>query len=66
MTKLERIQSSIASLDPSEFATLRDWLIEFEEQAFDAQIERDVKAGKLDHLLAEARKNARENRGEDL
>jgi hypothetical protein len=64
MSKLERIQSSIATLDPRELAKLREWLIEFEERAFDARIERDVKAGNLDPLITEALANLDAGRGE--
>lgn len=58
MTKLEQIQTEIAELPEAEVAQLRDWLNEVAEQEWDAQIERDAAAGKLDHLIAEARASA--------
>ena len=39
---------------PDDLAKLRDWFEEFASQLWDAQIERDAKAGKLDRLAAEA------------
>ena len=53
MTKLEEIESAISKLPPDEVGKLRAWLDEFSSQQWDAQIERDAKAGKLDRLAAE-------------
>jgi len=54
MTKLEQIQSTIAALDASEIAKLREWLDQLDARLFDEKIERDVKAGRLDKLAADA------------
>jgi hypothetical protein len=54
MTRLEQIEEEITKLSPEEFATLRDWVIEHDWEAWDRQIERDVAAGKLDRLMKEA------------
>ena len=55
MTKLEDIEKAVTQLSDDERAKLRAWLDELDEQAFDAKIERDAKAGKLDWLINEAR-----------
>ena len=55
MTKLEDIEKAVATLSAEERAKLRARLDELDEQAWDDQIERDAKAGKLDWLLEDAR-----------
>lgn len=57
MTKLEKIQTEISELPEGEVAILRTWLNEIAAQEWDAQIERDAAAGKLDDLMAEALAN---------
>ena len=54
MTKLEKIQSSIAELSPREIAELREWFAELDARLFDEKIERDAKAGKFDKLAGQA------------
>jgi hypothetical protein len=53
MTKLETIRTEITELPEADVMQLRAWLDEYAEQRWDAQIERDAAAGKLDHLIAE-------------
>ncbi len=52
---MEVIQKSIEALSDQERSKLSAWLLELQEQAFDDAIERDLKAGKFDKLIAEAR-----------
>lgn len=59
MSKLETIQKAIAELSTEELAKLRAYLDELEADHWDAQIERDANAGKLDHLIEKARANYR-------
>lgn len=66
MTKLEAIEKAITELSDDERAKLRAFLEELEEQAFDARIERDAAAGKLDKLEERARENYRAGRVKDL
>ena len=66
MTKLEQIQSSIEALPAGDVAKLREWLAELDARLFDERLERDAKAGKLDHLIAEARANLKAGRGEEF
>jgi hypothetical protein len=54
MTKLEAIEKKIAGFSPEELAKFRHWYAEFDAAAWDQEIERDVKAGKLDALADEA------------
>ena len=55
MTKLEKIEQDISSLDPNDVRKLADWLDEYKAELWDRQMEADAKAGKLDKLIAEAR-----------
>jgi hypothetical protein len=52
--KVEEIKRQILELSREEIAELRDWLEERNWQAWDAQIESDVRAGKLEGLVSEA------------
>ncbi len=54
MTKLEDIEKSVSSLSPDEMATFRKWFDALDAQQWDAQIEADAKAGKLDALAKAA------------
>jgi hypothetical protein len=50
MGNYQTIQRSIEELPAADRARLRDWLVELEELRFDAQIEQDAAAGRLDAL----------------
>ena len=50
MRKIEKIEHEIQGLSPSELAAFRRWFREFDAEAWDRQIEEDIKAGKLDAL----------------
>ena len=56
MRKLEEIERQISELPREEFAKLRDWFMEEDAKAWDAQIEADVRAGKLDEFGNAARR----------
>ena len=57
MRKVEHIEEQIRQLSSAEFAELRNWILEQDWKAWDAQIERDVAAGKLDALVSEAKQD---------
>lgn len=57
MTRIEDIEKAAELLSPDDLARFREWFEEVDARLFDAKIERDAKAGKLDKLLAEARAN---------
>ena len=50
MSALTEFQEAITQLSPSEQQQLAHWFEEELEDAWDAQIEEDVKSGKLDVL----------------
>ena len=51
---VQQLESAVANLSREEFYTFQRWFEEFAANAWDQQIEDDVKAGRLDHLIAEA------------
>ncbi len=55
MSKIEQLEQTVSNLSLEDFAQFRAWFLEFEGRVWDAQIEADLKAGKLDQLIAEAR-----------
>jgi hypothetical protein len=59
---LEDIAERIRNLSGTELAEFRKWYAEFDAQAWDTQIEADVKAGKLDKAAEAARKAQQEGR----
>ena len=62
MGKIERLEQEIRALSDEEFAELRRWIIEYDAEAWDREIEADAKAGKLDHLGEEALRDYAEGR----
>jgi len=54
MTRVEAVESQVRSLTAEELAAFRAWFAEYDWQAWDAQLERDVADGKFDKLAAEA------------
>ncbi len=54
MSTVEEITHAIAQLPPEQVAQIRVWLAEYEERAWDEQIEQDVRAGRLDALAERA------------
>jgi hypothetical protein len=54
MGKVEKIEQEVQTLSPAELAQFRVWFLEFDWAAWDDQLERDVRAGKLDALAEKA------------
>ena len=54
MTRVEEITAAIAELPPDQVAQVRQWLNERVEAEWDAQIEQDERAGRLDALADRA------------
>ena len=55
MTKLEKIEREVEALTPDELARFREWFVEYDAMVWDAQIEADAKAGRLDKFIAKAK-----------
>lgn len=54
MTTIQAIEQAVQQLPAQELAQFRRWFTKFDEAAWDAQIEADAAAGKLDAFAAEA------------
>ena len=66
MRKVEHIEEQIRELSSKEFAELRDWVLERDWAAWDAQIERDADSGKLDKLVSEAKADYERGKARNL
>jgi hypothetical protein len=66
MGKVQELLDQIRKLSPEEFAQLRDWFLEQDWQAWDAQIEDDAKSGKLDELISEGQAGYKSGRARKL
>ena len=63
---VKEIETAIAQLPPAEIAELADWFEEFHAQRWDRQIEQDLKSGRLDALLDEAKQDVDSERCKPL
>ncbi len=54
MTTVVEIQRAIEELTESDYAALREWLLERDWDEWDEELEEDVRAGRLDALAANA------------
>jgi hypothetical protein len=54
VSEVEQVERQIEKLSAVELAKFRAWFLEFDARVWDAQIEADLKAGKLQGLIAEA------------
>ncbi len=66
MTKVEKLEREIRGLTAKELATFREWFASFDAAAWDAQLETDAKAGKLDALADAALADHRAGRSRKL
>jgi hypothetical protein len=54
MGKVEKLEQQIEALSPEELAQFRAWFLDFDWTAWEAQLEGDVQAGRLDALAEKA------------
>lgn len=54
MSTVESIEKAVQSLPPAELAKFRSWFAEFDAAKWDAQVETDAAAGRLEALAQEA------------
>ncbi|MEO6182989.1 MAG: hypothetical protein ABIP71_07835 [Verrucomicrobiota bacterium] len=59
MSTVKEIESAITQLDPKDVQAVADWLQEYREELWDAQIKADAKAGKLDSFIKKAKSGYR-------
>lgn len=51
---VQDLETAVSSLSREELSSFHRWYEEFIADAWDQQIEEDIKAGRLDHLVDEA------------
>ena len=51
---VENLERQVQTLSPEELAQFRAWFLEFDWAAWNRQLERDIRAGKLDGLAEKA------------
>lgn len=54
MTTLENAEQLVEQMSLAELSHFRRWFAEFDSEVWDAQIEADAQAGKLDTIAQEA------------
>lgn len=54
MSKVQDIEQQVQALSAEELTQFREWFLEFDWAEWDKQLERDVRAGKLDALAEKA------------
>lgn len=66
MSEVEFIESRIRDLPPQDFASLREWFHEFENECWDQKIASDFKAGKFNKLIEKARAEFEQGKAREL
>jgi hypothetical protein len=66
MTIVEDLEKAVAKLSRDELARFRAWFEAFEAAAFDQEIERDAKGGKLDRFAEQALADFRKGRAREI
>ena len=54
MSRVEQIEGEVRMLNPDELRAFREWFVRFDSDAWDRQIESDLKSGKLKSLIDRA------------
>ena len=55
MNVVEHLTQNVQGLSPEDLRQFRAWFLEYDAQCWYQQISKDLRAGKLDKLIAEAR-----------
>ena len=59
---VKEIENAISQLPPAEVAELADWFAQFHAELWDKQISEDLKTGRLQSLLDEAKQDLESGR----
>jgi len=57
--RVQEIEAAITELAPKELAEFAAWFEEYQAQAWDEQIARDVRAGRFEPLIQRAREQVK-------
>jgi hypothetical protein len=63
---VEELESAIAGLPPEQFARLATWFAEYQAEQWDRQIEQDLRQGRLDAVIRQAREDVAAGRSKPL
>jgi hypothetical protein len=63
---LKELESAMSKLSREEVAAFRKWFIEFDNEAWDKEIEEDVAAGRFDSIVREVDEDIRAGRVTDF
>jgi hypothetical protein len=66
MSRVEQIESDVRTLKPDELRAFRDWFLRFDAGVWDAQIEADIKSGKLKSMAERAIRDRESGRSKPL
>jgi hypothetical protein len=66
MTTVQDIERAIRKLSHEELAQLKQRIADYEWEQWDKQLEKDIKAGRLDALAQEALQELREGKTTEL
>ena len=66
MSEIENLEQKVRSLSSEELSEFRTWFIEYDQQAWDQQIEADLKSGKLDKIISEAQAEFKAGKAREL
>ena len=62
MKPVEELEQAVRELSPEQLAEFRRWFADFDARLWDAELEADVAAGRLDALADEALADYRQGR----
>ena len=66
MTRVEALEKEIEKLSPEELTELRDWILEYDWQRWDRQIEADAASGKLSKLFRKSLEDHRAGKSQEV
>ena len=66
MSEIEALEARIRDLPRQDFASLREWFNEFENECWDQQIASDFKSGKFNQLIEKARAEFAQGKAHEL
>ena len=66
MNAVEQLTQNVQGLSPEDLRQFRAWFLEYDAQYWDQQIAEDLKACKLDKLIAEARAHCKAGKARKL
>ena len=66
MSEIEQLEQRVKKLSQQDLAKFRAWFVEYDARVWDAQIEADSKAGKLDGLINEALTDYKSGKAREL